>query len=31
VIDLDRPRDGFLLVNQQPLIDLHDEIGNPLP
>ena len=31
VIDLDRPRDGFLQVSQQPLIDLHDELGNPRP
>jgi len=31
VIDLDRPRDGFLEVNQQPLIDLQEQIGAPLP
>ena len=31
VIDLDRPREGFLQVSQQPLIDLHDELGNPRP
>jgi hypothetical protein len=31
VIDLDRPRDGFLKVNQQPLIDLDEQIGTPLP
>ena len=31
VIDLDRPRDGFLQVSQQLLIDLHDELGNPRP
>ena len=31
VIDLDRPRDGFLQVSQQPLIDLHEELGNPRP
>ncbi len=27
VIDLDRPRDGILTVNQQPLIDLQEQIG----
>ena len=27
VVDLDRPRDGFLQVNQQPLIDLQTQIG----
>ena len=27
VIDLDRPRDGFLTVKQQPLIDLQAEMG----
>ncbi|MBK1732690.1 hypothetical protein [Thiococcus pfennigii] len=27
VVDLDRPRDGFLDVNQQPLIDLLEQIG----
>jgi hypothetical protein len=27
VVDLDRPRDGFLQVNQQPLIDLQEQIG----
>lgn len=26
VVDLDRPRDGFLQVNQQPLIDLQQQI-----
>ena len=31
VIDLDRPREGFLQVSQQPLIDLHQELGNPQP
>ena len=31
VIDLDRPREGFLQVSQQPLIDLHHELGNPWP
>jgi hypothetical protein len=29
VVDLDRPRDGFLEVNQQPLIDLQEQIGPP--
>jgi hypothetical protein len=29
VVDLDRPRDGFLQVSQQPLIDLIDELGPP--
>jgi hypothetical protein len=29
VIDLDRPREGFLQVSQQPLIDLRDSLGNP--
>jgi len=28
-VDLDRPRDGFLRVNQQPLIDLGEQIGAP--
>ncbi len=27
VIDIDRPRDGFLTVTQQPLIDLQQQIG----
>jgi hypothetical protein len=27
VVDLDRPRDGFLKVNQQPLIDLQEQVG----
>jgi hypothetical protein len=31
VIDLDRPRDGFLTVSQQPLIDLLEQIGATLP
>jgi len=31
VIDLDRPRDGFLQVSQQPLINLHERIGDPQP
>jgi hypothetical protein len=28
-VDLDRPRDGFLKVNQQPLIDLLEQIDVP--
>jgi hypothetical protein len=31
VIDLDRPRDGFLQVSQQPLIDLREKLGSPRP
>jgi hypothetical protein len=31
MIDLDRPREGFLEVSQQPLIDLQEQIGNPRP
>jgi len=31
VIDLDRPRDGFLQVSQQPLRDLIEQIGPPSP
>ena len=31
VIDLDRPREGFLQVSQQPLIDLHEELGDRRP
>jgi hypothetical protein len=31
VVDLDRPRDGFLLVSQQPLIELQDQLGPPSP
>jgi membrane protein YdbS with pleckstrin-like domain len=27
VVDLDRPRDGFLQVSQQPLLDLEQQIG----
>jgi len=35
IVDIDRPRDGLLTVNQQPLIDLQEQIGahfraNPL-
>jgi len=29
VVDLDRPRDGFLQVNQQPMIDLMEQLGPP--
>jgi hypothetical protein len=29
VVDLDRPRDGLLLVNQQPLFDLIEQLGPP--
>jgi hypothetical protein len=29
VVDLDRPRDGFLQVSQQPLIDVQQRIGPP--
>ena len=29
VIDLDRPREGFLQVSQQPLIDLQRQLGPP--
>jgi hypothetical protein len=31
VVDLDRPRRGFLTVSQQPLIDLQEQIGAPTP
>ena len=31
VFDLDRPRDGFLEVSQQPLINLQQQIGASLP
>jgi hypothetical protein len=31
VVDLDRPRDGFLQVSQQPLVDLQEQIGPPSP
>jgi hypothetical protein len=30
VVDLDRPREGFIQVNQQPLLDLQQQIGPPL-
>ena len=29
VIDLDRPRDGFIVVSQQPLINLQQQLGPP--
>jgi hypothetical protein len=29
VIDLDRPRDGFIVVSQQPLINLQEQLGPP--
>ena len=29
VIDLDRPREGFLQVSQQPLLDLQEQLGPP--
>jgi hypothetical protein len=29
VIDLDRPRDGFLQVSQQPIIELQERLGPP--
>jgi len=29
VIDLDRPREGFIQVSQQPLIDLEQQLGLP--
>ncbi len=31
VIDLDRSQDGFLQVNQQPLLDLQEQIRSPWP
>jgi hypothetical protein len=31
VIDLDRPREGFIQVSQQPLIDLQEQVGPPSP
>ena len=31
VVDLDRPREGFIQVSQQPLIDLQRQIGSPSP
>ena len=29
IVDLDRARDGFLQVSQQPLLDLQQQIGPP--
>ena len=29
VVDLDRPREGFLQVSQQPLLDLQEQVGPP--
>jgi membrane protein YdbS with pleckstrin-like domain len=29
IIDLDRPRDGFLTVSQQALVDLQQQLGDP--
>jgi hypothetical protein len=29
VVDLDKPREGFVQVSQQPIIDLQEEIGPP--
>ena len=29
IVDLDRPREGFLQVSQQPLLDLIEQIGPP--
>ena len=29
VVDLDRPREGFIQVSQQPLLDLQQQIGPP--
>jgi len=31
VIDLDRPGDGFLKINQRALIDLREQVGAPAP
>jgi hypothetical protein len=31
VVDLDRPREGFIQVSQQPLLDLQRQIGPPSP
>jgi hypothetical protein len=31
VVDLDRPRDGLITVNQQPLVDLQEDLGSPTP
>jgi hypothetical protein len=29
IVDLDRPREGYLQVSQQPLVDLQEQIGPP--
>ena len=29
VVDLDRPRNGFIQVSQQPLIDVQERMGPP--
>jgi hypothetical protein len=29
IVDLDRPREGFLQVSQQPLLDVQEQIGPP--
>ncbi len=31
VVDLDRPRDGFITISQQAMIDLQDRLGAPPP
>jgi hypothetical protein len=31
MVDLDRPREGFVKVSQQPLIDLQKQIGKQPP
>ena len=31
VVDLDRPRDGFVRVSQQALVDLQEQLGPPSP
>ena len=31
IVDLDRPREGFLEVSQRPLIELQQRIGEPEP
>lgn len=31
VVDLDRPRDGFITVSQQAMIDLAQQLGSPSP
>jgi hypothetical protein len=29
IVDLDRPREGYLQVSQQPLVDLQEQIAPP--